>query len=115
MKKIEVEDILTQLKEIKTISDRQSFNVSSAINPRLVKVINSLEKEYDRMDQDKITLNCPAILLIKANDLVYENMTLSDYINSKIKELVMNGYKIIDFGISNIQNNEIYAYIKYTS
>lgn len=115
MRKADIEEMLKNCNTIKDISNKQNYNVSSAINQNLVKVINKLKEEYDRMDKDKITLNCPAIILIKASDLQYKEQSLSDYINNKIKELVMNNYKIIDYGISGINGNQIYAFIKYTS
>lgn len=115
MKKIEVEEMLKICDNIQNISNKQSYNVSSAINQNLVKIKNTLKEEYNRMDNDKITINCPGIILIKASDLQYKEQSLSDYINNKMKELVMNNYKIIDFGISGINGNQIYAFIKYTS
>lgn len=115
MKKLEIEEMLKACNGIRDISNKQNYNVSSAINQQLVKITNKLKEEYDRMDKDKITINCPAIILIKASDLQYKEQSLSDYINNKMKELVMNNYKIIDFGISGISGNQIYAFIKYTS
>lgn len=115
MKKLEVEEMLKTCENIRNISNKQNYNISTAINQQLNKIINKLKEEYNRMDADKITINCPAIILIKASDLQYQEMSLSDYMNNKMKELVMNNYKIIDFGISSVDNNLIYAFIKYTS
>lgn len=115
MRKSEIDDMLKACDNIRNISNQQSYNVSTAINQNLVKVTKKLKEEFERMDNDKLTINCPAIILIKASDLQYQEMSLSDYMNNKMKELVMNNYKIIDFGISNVENNFIYAFIKYTS
>lgn len=115
MRKTDIDDMLKACDNIRNISNKQNYNVSSIINQNLVKVTTKLKEEFERMDKDKLTINCPAIILIKASDLQYQEMSLSDYINNKMKELVMNNYKIIDFGISNVDNNFIYAFIKYTS
>lgn len=115
MKKSDIEDMLKYCEAIKEISNKQNYNVSTAINQNLVRVTKKLKEEFDRMNNDKLVINCPSIILIKASDLKYQEMSLSDYMNNKMKELVMNDYKIIDFGISNVEDNFIYAFIKYTS
>jgi len=115
MRKSDIDNMLKICENIRNISNQQSYNVSSAINQNLVKITGKLKEEFERMDNDKIVINCPSIILIKAADLRYQEMSLSDYMNNKMKELVMNNYKIIDFGISNIEGNFIYAFIKYTS
>ena len=115
MRKSDIDDMLKACETIRNIFNKQNYNVSSAINQNLVKVTNKLKEEFERMDNEKLVINCPAIILIKAADLRYQEMSLSDYMNNKMKELVMNNYKIIDIGISNVEGNFIYAFIKYTS
>ena len=115
MRKTDIDDMLKACETIKDISNKQNYNVSSVINQNLVKVTNKLKEEFDKMDKDKLVINCPSIILIKAVDLKYKDDNLSDYMNNKMKELVMNDYKIIDFGISHVEDNCIYAFIKYTS
>lgn len=116
MKKGELENLINYVKNIKNISDKQSYNISTAINQNIIKILPILEKEYERLDMDKITVNCPAIIIIKPEDFE-ENIhtSLSEYINQKMQELVINEYKIIDFGIQVTPNNSLCAYIKYTS
>ena len=82
------------------ISNQQNFNISSAINKHLVKVSNLLHKEYNRLDADKIDINCPRLLLIVGPDFVNkEQKALSEVLNEKMKELVLSDNKIIDFGL----------------
>lgn len=116
MKKQDIETIQKYVDEIKQISDKLDYNTSSAINQRLVKVTPLLKSELDRVDNNKIEMDCPQIIIIKSNDVINrkENKSITDYMNSKLKELVINEFKIIDFGI--VPNGEeIYAFIKYTS
>ena len=49
MKKVELEDIMRNLKEISNVSSRQDYNTSTAIN-KLINQINPIIKaEYDRL------------------------------------------------------------------
>ena len=116
MKKFDIEQIIDHLKEIKKISDIQNYTVSTGKNQHLMKITPLLENELDRLSRDKVTVNCPAIIIIKADKANEKtnNKSLTDFINEKLQELVMNDYKIIDYGIE-YANNEILAYIKYTS
>ena len=112
MKKSDIEQIIDHLKEIKKVSDIQNYTVSTSINQHLMKITPLLDNELDRLSRDKVTVNCPAIIIIKADEKT-NNKSLTDFINEKLQELVMNDYKIIDYGIE-YANNEILAYIKYT-
>ena len=113
MKKSDIEQIIDHLKEIKKVSDIQNYTVSTSIHQHLMKITPLLEIGLDRFSRDKVTVNCPAIIIIKADEKT-NNKSLTDFINEKLQELVMNDYKIIDYGIE-YANNEILAYIKYTS
>lgn len=116
MKKQDIEMLQKYVNEIKQVSDKLDYNTSSAINQRIVKITPLLKSELDRVDNNKIEIDCPQIIVIKSNEIMNrkENKSITDYMNNKLKELVLNEYKIIDFGI--VPNGqEVYAFIKYTS
>lgn len=116
MKKQDIEMLQKYVDEIKQVSDKLDYNTSSAINQRIVKITPLLKSELDRVDNNKIEIDCPQIIVIKSNEVMNrkENKSITDYMNNKLKELVLNEYKIIDFGI--VPNGqEVYAFIKYTS
>lgn len=116
MKKQDIEMLQKYVDEIKQVSDKLDYNTSSAINQRIVKITPLLKSELDRVDNNKIEIDCPQIIVIKSNEIMNrkENKSITDYMNNKLKELVLNEYKIIDFGI--VPNGqEVYAFIKYTS
>lgn len=119
MKKVELEDIMRNLKEISNVSSRQDYNTSTAIN-KLINQINPIIKaEYDRLDKDKVDINCPKILIFTNRDALKIKMLVQDYMNDKLKELVIGGYKIIDYGkldeeIMDDNTRTLYFYIKYT-
>lgn len=113
MKKEDIEMIIARVKEVKRIGDQQTYNLSTAINQNLMKVFPLLENELDRMNNEKITINCPALLLIGAEGEIKDINELTNRLNNKMQELVMNDFKIIDFGLCG--NSSLMAYIKYTS
>ena len=119
MKKEELENIMTNLKSITNIASKQDYNTSTAIN-KLVNQINPIIKaEYDRLDKDKVEINCPKILIFTNRDALKIKMLVQDYMNDKLKELVIGGYKIIDYGkldeeIMDDNTRTLYFYIKYT-
>ena len=117
MKKLDLENMIKELQELKKYSDENlNYNQSVIINKYIIDVIPKLKNEYERMDKDKITVNCPQLFLIKAENpfAKFEGKTLTEYLNDKLKEYILNNYKIIDYGVMP-QTNGIYAYIKYTS
>lgn len=115
MKKNDLELVLHHLREVKKIGDLQNYNLSTSINQNLMKVFPILEAEQKRMDTEKITINCPALMLVGANEAIHDKKSLSDFLNQKMQELVLNDYKIIDFGLWGKDGDELIAFIKYTS
>lgn len=113
MKKQDIEICIEALNNIRAISDKQIYNVSSAINKEIIKIRPILEEEHRRMNEEKIVINCPAIMFIGTNEIDFNKDSLSEFINKKLQELVLNDKKIIDYGLSNKEG--ILAYIKYTS
>lgn len=111
MKKQELETVVKELKEIKDLTDRQEYVVSSYANQRFINIFPILDKELKRLSTEKIEVNCPALLLISVEEANKSKQTVTDYINKKLQELVLQEYKIIDYGIY----NENLLYIKYTS
>lgn len=113
MKKQDIEVCLEALNNIRAISDKQIYNVSSAINKEIIKIKPVLDEEHKRMNNEKIVINCPAIMFIGTSEIDFSVESLSEFINKKLQELVLNDYKIIDYGICDKEG--ILAYIKYTS
>ena len=119
MKVTDLESIQESLDIIKTVSDKLDYNTSSAINKEIIKISPIISKEIERMDTEKITINCPKILILSIENLMakFYASDLTDAINEQLKELVVNGYKIIDYEIS--QDTLSYGskafVVKYTS
>ena len=113
MKKSDLELVIETLEDIKTISNRLDYNSSTSINKRLSTVLPILEKEYERMSEDKIEIHCPKLLVFTAKDIPDKKVTLIDCANNAMEDLVKKGYKIIDFGI-NTDSSSIFIFIKYT-
>lgn len=109
MKKQELEDMIKSLNNIKDIINKENYNLSSAVNMNLIHVVPNLEKELERMNTEKVVINCPSLKLIDNDD---DN--LEKKLNEAIKELVLQDYKIIDFGMFGTMNN-LSGYIKYTT
>lgn len=114
MKKQELQNIIDILNDIKHFSDNQEYNICNYLNTRLMQVLPLLNNELDRMTSEKITINCPALEIV---DVLKEptEKTLPEALNDKMRELVMSGYKIIDFGIFRDDAKKFSGYIKYTS
>jgi hypothetical protein len=120
MKKQEVEDLQKLITEIKTISDKLDYNTSSAINQRVVKIIPILNTELARLDSSGVEVNCPKILIFTNSDAKQSKMTVQDYMNQKLSELVLNDYIILDYGkldeeYADDNTRIIYMFIKYTN
>lgn len=122
MKKLELENIINKLNDIKKFSDSLDYNTSSYINKQLVTILSTLHNEYDRMDIDKIEINCPRIKIIKLSDIeyLYDTNNFVDAVNLELKELTVNGYKIIDYDVEYYIANPtsvvpVCCIIKYTS
>jgi len=113
MKKSDVELILDTLKDVKTIVNRLDYNTSSALNKRIMTIYPLIEKEYDRLDTEKIEINSPKVMLIGLKDANEAQMSLTDFTNNTLEDLVSKNYKIIDFGPV-VSDNSIVMYIKYT-
>lgn len=116
MKKVEMEQIINNLKELKNITDSQEYLVSSKANELFIKVMPLLDKELQRLSETNVEVNSPALLLFEYKDIEKTNKSVTDFINSKLQELVLSDYKIIDYGLFNKNTNgDILIYIKYTN
>jgi len=117
MKKSEIEQSIKILKDLKKSTEKLDFNTSVLVNQHVMGILPILEKEYARLDEDKIELNCPELKIIGVDTTLETNKKekLADEINRVMRELVSEEYKIVDYGIvSPVLNNVMYAYIKYT-
>lgn len=111
MKKQELELVISSLKEIKTITDKQEYNVSTLVNMKYNDIIKILDKELERLNTTKVEVNCPKIIIMEAQKS--STTTFTEAVNKKLEELMLNDYKIIDYGF--IGNDITHAYIKYTT
>lgn len=112
MKKNDVELVINTLKDIKCITDKLDFKTSSHINQLLIKIMPIMENEVKRLDDNNIEITCPKLLILD-EESVEVGQTMAECINIKLTELVQNGFKIIDFGMYDIEN--YVGYIKYTA
>ena len=112
MKKQEIETIIQKLKEVKEITDKQEYLVSSAINQKLTEVFPLLDKELQRLDNNKIEVTSPAIVLVNYDPESNPDKSFTEYFNSVLHNLVLQDFKIIDYGI---YPGLITGYIKYTT
>jgi len=113
MRKTDVETIITVVDNIKDFTNKLDFNTSKYINQQVIQVKPILEKELKRLEDEKVEINSPRLLLLSTKELENEQ-TLVDLANTKMSELVENNYKIIDFGLYDNKTQEMYVYIKYT-
>lgn len=112
MKKIDVENVINVLNNIKDFTKTMDFKTSTYINQQVISVVPVLEEEIQRLNNEKITINSPKLLLIRTEDLT-SGQTLVDVLNTTLSELVENNFKIIDFGVQD-STSGMYAYVKYT-
>ena len=113
MKKSDVELVIDTISNIKEFTNKLDFNTSKYINQQVIKIKPILDKELERLENEKVTINSPRLLLLGTKDIDSEQ-TLVDLANTKMSELVENNYKIIDFGLYDNKTQEMYVYIKYT-
>lgn len=113
MKKSDLDLVIETLNDIKTVSNRLDYNSSTAINKRVMTVLPILEKEYDRMTTENVEIHCPKLLILSTKDIPDSKITLTDFTNNVMADLVKSDYKIIDFGITT-DSTGVFVYIKYT-
>lgn len=113
MKKVDVEKVIEVINNIKDFTKTMDFKTSTYINQQVIQIQPILAKELERLENEKVVINSPRLLLFSTKDLDGEQ-TLVDLANTKMSELVENNYKIIDFGLYNNETQEMYVYIKYT-
>ena len=111
MKKTDVEKVIEVVNSIKNYTQTLDFNTSTYINKQVIQIMPLLEKELERLENEKININSPKLLVLDAEDVDTEQ-SLIDYANTRMSELVENNFKIIDFGIYNAPTEKVY--IKYT-
>lgn len=114
MKKSDIELIIDRINDIKDFTNTLDFNTSRFINQQVIQIMPILKSELDRLDDSKITINSPRLLAFCAKDINSEQ-SLIDFANNKMSELVENNYKILDFGLYEGSEHNMYVYIKYTN
>ena len=113
MRKSDVEVVLDVVNTIKDYTKTMDFKTSTFINQQVIKLVQLLENEIKRLEDEKTVINSPRLMLVSTNDLK-AGQTLVDVANMKMSDLVEGGYKIIDFGLFDGKLDELYVYIKYT-
>ncbi len=119
MKVRELEEIKKLLGEIKAVGDKLDYATSTAINQRLIKVNPVINNEIDRLTKQGVDVVSPKILIFTNREAKQEHTTIQDYMNKKLAEIVLDDYKVIDYGkldeeIEDDNTRTVYFYIKYT-
>ena len=120
MKIQDISNAQIMLEELRDFANKQDYNTFTFINQRLVKLIPMLEAEYNRLQTNIVVANCPQICIFTNRDAMNENMTVQDYMNSKLKDFVNQDFKIMDFGkldetFEDDNSRTLYFYIKYSN
>lgn len=120
MKARDIEEIQKFLSEIKDFSNKQDYNTFTFINQRIVKILPILDTELKRLELTNVEMNCPKIKIFTNRNAKESKQTVEEYMNERLKELVLDDYKIIDYGkldetFEDDNTRTIYFYIKYTS
>ena len=115
----DIRNIKDLICEIKEFTNTMDYNTSSYINERIVKILPLLEEEEKRLENTDTTITSPKICIFTATQAINDADTVESYMNNKLRELVINGYKVIDYGrLDTIKDedgkSEIYLFIKYT-
>ena len=120
MKVKELEEIKNLLNGIKSISDKLDYNTSTAINQKLIKINPMINNEIERLTKQGVDVTGPKILIFTNRSAKRENVTVQEYMNKRLNELVLDGNKVIDYGkldeeIEDDNSRTIFFFIKYTS
>ena len=120
MKIKEIEQIQVCLDNIKSLTEKENYKLSSAINKQIVQIRPILDTEYKRLNDSGIDINCPKICIFTNKDAKEQGFNVQNYINKKLQELVSADFKIIDYGkldecYEDDNTRTIYFYIKYTN
>lgn len=120
MKKQDLELMKLNVDEIKAFAEKQDYNSYTYINQRLVKIVKVIDDEMNRLTSNGDDMTLPKIAIFTNQDARDNNMKVDEYMNMRLRELVVNGCKIFDFGKLDEQylddNTRIlYFYIKYNS
>lgn len=102
--------ITSALDEIKSITDKQEYLISSYVNERYNTICAITKNEIERMESKGVEINCPKILILKHTN--GNNGTFTECINKQLEELIRSGFKIIDYGLTGVDGDT--CYIKYT-
>ena len=120
MKLQDIDNLQKYVDEIKLISDKLDYNTSSAINKCITKIAPLIKDERNRLESSNVDIDFPKLKIFTNREAKEHKMTVQDYMNYNLRELVINQYKIIDFGkldeeYEDDNSRTIYMYIKYTS
>lgn len=110
MKITDLKEIKNNLLEIKQITDKEEYLVSSNVNQRLMNVLPLIDSEIERMESTGVEVHCMQIKIIQHT--ATSGRSFTDIINEQIKLLTLQDFKIID---CEIKDDLSTAIIKYTN
>lgn len=119
MKLDDINKSIDLLKTLQNYLNGLEYNVSSYSNQILVKVLPILQDEKARLESSNVEINCPKIKIFTNQDAKNNKQTVEEYMNYCLRELVVNNYKIIEYGKIDEQYADdntriVYFFIKYT-
>lgn len=110
MKSSDIKTLIENIHDLKKMTDSQEYLLSSQANMKYNTMLPILDKELKRVSEEKLEVNAPAISIIEKTG----KLSLTELINIELSKLVADDYKIIDYGITELEN-KVLGYIKYTT
>jgi len=115
MRKADLSDSIDALKKIREVSDKLDYNTSVLINQNVIKILPLLEKEYNKLDKDKVEVNSPKITIITSIEAEEVGKSIQEYMNTYMEQLIEQELKIIDFDYRMLPDKTRYGIVKYTN
>ena len=106
----DIKTLIDNIHDLKKMTDSQEYLLSSQANMKYNAMLPILDKELKRVSEEKLEVNAPAISIIEKTG----KSPLTELINIELSKLVANDYKIIDYGITELEG-KVLGYIKYTT
>lgn len=110
MKSSDIKTLIDNIHDLKKMTDSQEYLLSSQANMKYNAMLPILDKELKRVSEEKLEVNAPAISIIEKTG----KSPLTELINIELSKLVAKDYKIIDYGITELEG-KVLGYIKYTT
>lgn len=118
MKQTEVQQLKESIKNLKSITDSEQYLVSSTANKEYNKMMPILDKEQERLSNEKMEVNSPKVITARHDNL----SALQEDMNNMLAQIVASDNKVIDYDIKpivffadNLSSTSYLGIIKYTS